>query len=162
MDNGMEQYYGAQPLYMDGSQVYAEDYYYSYADTPPVPQEPEQPALELPEEPEDSPYEDPIVRHILTVKDDKYRRRMLSYLNENARVRRDLHPAFVMLALVFFFPVGLCMMYFGTRWGTFAKVVITVFTLVMALCVYEILVYSGTLPTPSLIETIVYIFSQIF
>lgn len=116
---------------------------------------------ELPPEPEDSPYDDPVVRHILSLKDDKYRRRMLTYLNENARPNTDLHPALVLTALLVCFPVGLGMMYFGTRWGALAKTVITVFVLLMALALYEILVLGDILPTPSLIGTIAYIFGQL-
>ena len=151
----------------NGYEFYA-DQSYSAADyltdqplytTEPSPQPQEQ--QELPPEPEDSPYDDPVVRHILSIKDDAYRNRMLSYLNEHVREPRVLHPAAIMIGLLLCFPVGLCMMYFGTRWGSFAKAVITVFTLLVAFALYEILVFSGTLPTPSLVETIGYIFSQL-
>lgn len=158
MDNGMD-YYGGQamynadiPAYNADMPEYGSDGAYADPDAPPV---------ELPPEPEDSPYEDPIVRHILSMKDDTYRRRMLSYLHENVRPRTNLHPLTVTLALILCFPVGLCMMYFGTQWGMFAKVVITVFTLLMALAVYEILVLGGTLSTPSLIDTVGYLVGQL-
>lgn len=178
MDNGMDQYYSYQPNYDADQSVYNTDIplynadYPAYgSDVPVYPSEiPMSPTdnqddtapTELPPEPDDSPYEDPVVRHILSLKNDKYRRTMLSYLHENVKPRTNLHPATIMLALLVCFPVGLCMMYFGTQWGTFAKVVITVFTLLMALAVYEILVLGGNLPTPSLIETVGYIFSQLF
>lgn len=179
MDNGAEQYYDSQPLYMDDQAVYPADQPMYAADQPiyaadvPVyaadvpmyaadqPLSENTETAELPPEPEDSPYEDPVVRHILSLKDDKYRQRMLSYLNEKSKPRTDLHPAVIMLALLVCFPVGLCMMYFGTRWGAFAKVVITIFVLLMALAVYEIMVLGEILPTPSLIGTVGYIIEQL-
>ncbi len=153
MDNGMD-YYGDQPAYGYDQPLYG---------TEPVPQyDQHTEPMELPPEPEDSPYADPVVRHILTLKDDSFRKSMLSYLNENVKERPLLHPAYVMLALVLCFPVGLCMMYFGTKWGTFAKVVITLFTLGIALTVYEILVAYSVIPTASLVGTVSYIFSELF
>jgi len=153
MENGYD-YYGDQSYYAGD---YMTDQPLYTTEPSPMDEEP----LELPPEPEDSPYDDPVVRHLLSIKDEKYRNRMLSYLSENVRVRPVLHPVFVMLMIVLCFPVGLCMMYFGTRWGTFAKVVITLFTLAMAFAVYEILAFSGTIPTPSLVDTVSYIISQI-
>lgn len=153
MDNGMEYYYsyGEQPVYDPEAPLY------TTLDPMPEIEEP----TELPPEPEDSPYDDPVVRHILSVPDENYRNRILSYLNENVKPRQTLHPALVMAALVLCFPIGLCLMYFGTRWGTFAKVVITVFVLLTALAVYEILVLGGILNTPSLIGTVVFIISEL-
>ncbi len=186
MDNGTEQYFDSQPLYMDDPGIYAADQAVYNADIPvynadipmynaDVPMySADQPAYnpertygssdgqeELPPEPEDSPYEDPVVRHILSLRDDKYRTRMLRYLNEKTKPVNDLHPAIVLMALLVFFPAGLCMMYFGTRWGALAKTVITVFVLLMALAIYEILVLGDVLPTPSLIGTVVYLFQQL-
>lgn len=140
--------------------------YYSMPAYPELPaeysaEEHEEQTLELPPEPDDSPYEDPVVRHILSLKDDAFRRRMLSYLNENVRAKPVVHPAWVLAALILCFPVGLCLMYFCTQWGVFAKVVITLFVLGMALALYEILSYGGVIPAPSLVETVVYIFSQL-
>ena len=154
MDNGMN-YYGDQPVYSYDTSLYnMEPQEQMYAqDAEPA---------ELPPEPEDSPYADPVVRHILTLRDDSFRKSMLSYLNENVRERPSLHPAYVMVALVLCFPVGLCMMYFGTKWGTFSKVVITLFTLAIALVLYEILVAYSVIPTPSLIGTVIYIIAELF
>ncbi|MBE6759684.1 MAG: hypothetical protein E7554_06295 [Ruminococcaceae bacterium] len=153
MDNGYD-YYGAPISY---------DYDRPLYDVEPQEQQmPVSEPMELPPEPEDSPYSDPVVRHILTLKDDKFRRNMLSYLNYNVTQRKAIHPAWVMLAIVLCFPVGLCLMYFGTRWGVFAKIIVTIFALGMALLVYELLVAGGIIPTPSLIGTVGYIFSQLF
>lgn len=152
MDNGMDQYYEGQAMYNADVPAYSPDSQYTAQDGAP---------LELPPEPEDSPYEDPIVRHILSMKDATYRQRMLSYLHENVRPRTNLHPLTIALALLICFPVGLCMMYFGTQWGVFAKIVITIFTLLMALAVYEILALGGTLTTPSLIGTVGYLVGQV-
>lgn len=154
MDNGMD-YYGEQPVFGYDPSLYG-----------PEPQEQmytaETEPAELPPEPEDSPYADPVVRHILSMKDDAFRKSMLSYLNENVKERPSLHPAYVMIALVLCFPVGLCMMYFGTKWGSFVKVVITLFTLAIALIVYEILVAYSVIPTASLIGTVSFIISELF
>ncbi len=157
MDNGMDYYYSYGDPMTDVQAVYdPEQPLYAVQDDPPQ-QEP----MELPPEPEDSPYDDPVVRHILSVPDENYRNRILSYLNESVKPRKTFHPALVAAALVLFFPVGLCLMYFGTRWGTFAKVVITVFVLLMALSVYEILVLGGIIDAPSLVETVIYIISEL-
>lgn len=153
MDNGYE-YYG-EPTYSAANYLTEQPLYM----TEPAPQSEEQ--MELPPEPEDSPYDDPVVRHILSIQDDAYRNRMLSYLSEHVREPHSLHPVKVLLGLLLCFPVGLCMMYFGTRWGSFAKAVITLFTLLVAFAMYEILVFSGTISTPSLVETVSYIFSQL-
>ena len=159
MENGTEQYYDNQSVYAADQPMYAADQPMYASDRYSVANEQQ---TELPPEPEDSPYSDPVVRHILTLKDDKFRRNMLSYLNYNVTQRKAIHPAWVMLALVLCFPVGLCLMYFGTRWGAFAKITVTLFTLGMALLIYELLVAGGIIPTPSLIETVGYIFSQLF
>jgi len=153
MDNGTDFYYG----YVDQTMYDPEAPLYATLDPMPEITEP----TELPPEPEDSPYDDPVVRHILSVPDDDYRNRVLSYLNHNVKPRQTLHPALVMAALVLCFPVGLCLMYFGTRWGTFAKVVITVFVLLVTFAIYEILVLGDILNTPSLIETVIYIVSEL-
>jgi|GEM_PF-1719491 len=160
MENGMN--YGTDygsDYYSYGEQTVFDPEAPLYTTLDPLPEVPE--PTELPPEPEDSPYDDPVVRHILSVPDDDYRNRVLSYLNETVHPRRTFHPALVMAAILLCFPVGLCMMYFGTRWGTFAKVVVTIFVLIAALAVYEILVLGGILSTPSLIGTVAFIISEL-
>lgn len=93
--------------------------------------------------------------------DPAYRRRFLECINEYTVSRKRAHPILIFTLLLVFFPAGLGLMYFGTRWGVFVKVVITVFTLAAALAVYEALVAFSVLTTPSLVGTVVYIFSQL-
>ncbi|MDR1003109.1 MAG: hypothetical protein LBL82_07570 [Oscillospiraceae bacterium] len=68
------------------------------------------------------------------------------------RKRVYISPIFVFVFLVFCFPVGIILLLFFTRWGVFSKLFLTIFTLVCAFIIYEILVLYNFVPTPSLLD----------
>lgn len=71
------------------------------------------------------------------------------------KIRTYAHPSLVLLLMLLFFPAGIITMLFFTKWGAYAKILITVFVLLTALSVYEILVLYNAIDLPSIIGIIV-------
>lgn len=63
-------------------------------------------------------------------------------------------PALVFFALLICFPVGLILLLFFTRWGAFAKTFITLFVLLCAWAIYEVLCIYQIIDLPSLIQSL--------
>ncbi|MBP3414770.1 MAG: hypothetical protein J6L81_06215 [Clostridia bacterium] len=78
------------------------------------------------------------------------------------KIRTYAHPSLVLLLMLLFFPAGIITMLFFTKWGAYAKILVTVFVLLIALSVYEILVLYNVVDLPSLIEMAVQTWNDLF
>ncbi|MBE6765413.1 MAG: hypothetical protein E7546_06000 [Ruminococcaceae bacterium] len=79
---------------------------------------------------------------------------------QEIKVRTYAHPSLVLLLMLVFFPAGLIAMLFFTKWGAFAKILVTLFVLAVALSVYEVLVLYNVIDLPSLIGMIVQLWND--
>lgn len=81
---------------------------------------------------------------------------------ETIKIRTYAHPSLVLLLMLLFFPAGIITMLFFTKWGAYAKIFVTIFVLLIALSVYEILVLYNAIDLPSIIEMIVQAWNDYF